>query len=664
VYGGLVPALDTPDPRTLLGGERQVLELIATGAPLESVLDALCRVIDEQSGLRSSIFLLDGTGGWLSLAAGPHLSDPWKQAVASVPVTATSCGAAVTLRKQTLAPDIASDPSFQGFHDALRQAGVRAAWSTPFFSMDGRPLGTFAVYSETVGPPSAINLALVERATHLASIAVERDQTERGLRESERRFSIAFYSSPGAFSITGAEDGRFRYINDQFVTLFGYSRAETIGRTSLALGMLSDPAQRAVLLTLLDEHKVHDVEVKVRTKSGDTLDVLLWMERIQILGENCVLTVSCDITERKRTEEALAQSERLLKVVLDALPVGLTLVNAASDIVLTNPASRRIWGDTIRSGRERYARSKGWWHDTGRMVQQEEWASTHALSKGETVINQLVDIETFDAARKTIENSAVPIRDANGRITGAVIVNDDVTARVSAEQKLHDSLVQMRTLSGRLMRAQDDERRRIARELHETTAQDLAGLKMLLARLNRTSGQLSDADRAILDESVQLADRTMSEIRTLAYLLHPPFLDEVGLLSALRWYAQGFAERSGIEVTLDLPEVLQRLHQDVETMLFRVVQEALINIHRHAGSPDARIRLRVVDGRLSLEIEDHGKGMTPEFVGRLRTGTGAIGVGLAGMRERLEQLGGAFDIDSGDHGTTVRATVPIRAAAP
>ena len=155
-----------------------------------------------------------------------------------------------------------------------------------------------------------------------------------------------------------------------------------------------------------------------------------------------------------------------MRVVLDALPVGLTVVNASSDIILTNPASRRMWGDTIASGRERYARSKAWWHDTGKMVQQEEWASTHALSKGETVINQLVDIETFDGARKIIENSAVPIRDANGRVTGAVIVNDDVSARVTAEQKLHDSLGQMRTLSGRLMRAQDDERRRIARELH------------------------------------------------------------------------------------------------------------------------------------------------------------------------------------------------------
>ena len=144
------------------------------------------------------------------------------------------------------------------------------------------------MYSETVGPPSAINLALVERATHLASIAVERDQTERGLRESERRFSIAFYSSPGAFSITRADDGRFMYVNDQFCELYGYSRVETIGHTALALGLYDDPEQRAALMKLVDEHKVQSVEAKARTRSGHTLAVLVWMERIQILGEDCV----------------------------------------------------------------------------------------------------------------------------------------------------------------------------------------------------------------------------------------------------------------------------------------------------------------------------------------------------------------------------------------
>jgi len=275
------------------------------------------------------------------------------------------------------------------------------------------------------------------------------------------------------------------------------------------------------------------------------------------------------------------------------------------------------------------------------------------------LLNDVVDIEAFDGVRKVIYNSAVPIRDADARITGAVIVNEDISARTTAERERDDAFDQMRTLTGHLMRAQDDERRHIARMLHETTAQDLAALKMHLARLSRTVVGLSDADRGALAESIDLAERSMTGIRTLSYLLHPPFLDEAGLLSALRWYASGFAGRSGIKVDLDLPSTFERMPQEVETTLFRVVQEALINIHRHAESPTALIRLRVDGQRLTLEIEDSGHGMPPELIAQLPTGGGALGVGVAGMRERLQQLGGTLDIESSDRGTTVRTQIPL-----
>jgi signal transduction histidine kinase len=208
------------------------------------------------------------------------------------------------------------------------------------------------------------------------------------------------------------------------------------------------------------------------------------------------------------------------------------------------------------------------------------------------------------------------------------------------------------------MQAQDDERRRIARMLHETTAQDLAALKMLLARVNRTAGYLSDTDRDALAESISLADQSMTEIRTLSYLLYPPFLDETGLFSALRWYAAGFAERSGITVNLDLPERFERLPLDTETALFRIVQESLINIHRHAGSESAEIRLRRNAEALVLEIEDRGCGIRDASITHLISGESA-GVGIAGMRERIEQLGGRLEIASSDKGTTVRARLPL-----
>jgi PAS domain S-box-containing protein len=652
---------DTQANAALDYGERRVLEMIATGSPLPAVLDALCALIDQTSGLMSSVYVFDRDRNHLIFAAGPHVPQSFVAATRSFAATPTggACGAAVNSRAPVIVDDAASSPLYAQWRDAIRASHIAAVWSTPFFSTDGRVLGTFGMFERERRSPTDSEQKLVARATYLASIAVERHQTEEAVRESERRFSTAFYASPASMSITRAADGRFLYVNDHFVSMFGHSRAETIGQTALGLGLFADPARRSVLLAMLDARTARGVEATARAKSGETLDMLVWMERIQILGDDCVLAIACNITDRKRVEEGLARSERLLRLVLDALPVGVAVVDRAGDVILSNPASVRIWGGLIRSGSERYARSTAWWHETGDAVKPEEWASVRAVVNGAVSIDETLDIEAFDGTRKVIQNSAAPIRDTTGDITGAVVVNEDISARRAAERELQESFSQMRTLNGRLMRAQDDERRRIAQLLHETSAQDLAALKMHLARLHRTGTGLSTADRAALTESIDLADRSMRGIRTLSYLLHPPFLDETGLLSALRWYAAGFAERSGIDVALDLPSTLERLPQEMETMLFRVVQEALINIYRHADSPTASIRLRVDGRRLMLEIEDHGRGMPADLIARLPTGGGAMGVGVPGMRERLQQLGGTLGIQSSPAGTTVRADIPL-----
>ncbi|HEV3061005.1 MAG TPA: ATP-binding protein [Vicinamibacterales bacterium] len=251
-----------------------------------------------------------------------------------------------------------------------------------------------------------------------------------------------------------------------------------------------------------------------------------------------------------------------------------------------------------------------------------------------------------------------PFRDESGRVARWYGVSTDIEDRKRAEAELEESLSHLRALTASLMRAQDDERRRIAQMLHETTAQDLAAVKMLLGRLGRTM-VMSGGDRALLVEGINLIERSISDVRTLSYLLHPPFLDESGLLAAVRWYAKGFADRSGIAVDLEVPPTFERLPQDVESTLFRVVQEALTNIHRHARSATARIRLKAGGDCLALEITDNGRGMPADVLSTVTSGSGAPGVGLAGMRERLQQLGGALHIESNDRGTTLRATVPL-----
>jgi PAS domain S-box-containing protein len=235
-----------------------------------------------------------------------------------------------------------------------------------------------------------------------------------------------------------------------------------------------------------------------------------------------------------------------------------------------------------------------------------------------------------------------------------VIIGHDITGRKAAEQSL-------RQLSARLLLFQEEERSRIARQLHETTAQNLAALRLHLVRISRSGAAGDPSVKPAIDESIALTDQSIAEIRTLSYLLQPPMIEEVGLLPSLRWYVRGFESRSGITTTLDAPEDFARLPREIETAVFRIVQEALTNIQRHSGSAIARISIERRDADLRVRVEDTGKGLPPE----LRTDPAALrsaGVGLMGMELRARELGGTMTVDSGQNGTRLEVTLPIAEA--
>lgn len=247
-------------------------------------------------------------------------------------------------------------------------------------------------------------------------------------------------------------------------------------------------------------------------------------------------------------------------------------------------------------------------------------------------------------------------------------IRDHLQQRAQAEEALrraHDaleSLVEQRTaalrrLSARLLRVQDEERRRIARELHDSLGQYLTAAKINLDVLARTSG-----DGAYLREAQQLIDRAISDTRTLSHLLHPPLLDEAGFTSAARWYVEGFGKRSGIRTSLEIPEGFDRLPSEIETALFRILQEALTNVHRHSGSRSVEVRLTRDLTFVALAIQDHGKGIPQDTLDRFKKSGTNVGVGLAGMRERIKELGGTFHLESGSKGTLLKAIVPIASA--
>ena len=242
-----------------------------------------------------------------------------------------------------------------------------------------------------------------------------------------------------------------------------------------------------------------------------------------------------------------------------------------------------------------------------------------------------------------------PIPDATGAYTQVGLIAVDVTARRNAEDAL-------RKLSGRLLGIQDQERRRIARELHDSLGQYLAGLKIALEMVS--ASPQSEKNQTLLAECSEILEKSITETRTLSHLLHPPLLDEAGFASAASWFVSGFSERSGIRVSLDLPPDLPRLSEAVEIALFRVLQESLTNVHRHSRASSAEIKVETDAEHIAIEIQDHGRGMPSHVLEQVEDGA-KLGVGLAGMRERIHELGGTFEVSSDEGGTTIRASVPL-----
>jgi len=233
------------------------------------------------------------------------------------------------------------------------------------------------------------------------------------------------------------------------------------------------------------------------------------------------------------------------------------------------------------------------------------------------------------------------------------LLSAELEAREGAEQAARNSEESLRRLAGRLLQLQDAEHRKFSRELHDSLGQYLVGVKM---NLEMFASQRKDS---LLAEAVQLLDQSIAETRTISHLLHPPLLDEAGLSSAAKWYLEGFAQRSGIEVKVDLPEGAGRLPKPVALGLFRVLQESLTNIHRHSNSAKAEVALELYPDRVLLKVRDYGKGVPPELLENFRTDGTSTGVGLAGMRERIRELGGQLSIQRCAPGTAIFVTMPL-----
>ena len=362
---------------------------------------------------------------------------------------------------------------------------------------------------------------------------------------------------------------------------------------------------------------------------------------------------SCrDISEVKRFVAALSESEQRFHHIADSAPVL---------IWISGPDKARTYVN------------KPWLDFTGRSLEMElgdvwtEGVHPDDLARCLAVYQSHFDrresfrreyrLKRADGQYRWVDDAGVPRFGTAGDFLGYIGSAVDITERRATEQAL-------RQLAGRLLKVQDEERRRIARDLHDSTAQNLLGAILGIRRALRLDRDMPDEAKRVLEESHDLIRQTEREVRTTCYLLHPPMLDEAGLPAAVRWYVEGFAKRSRIKVDIDIAAELseRRLPQDVEIALFRVVQEALTNVRRHSGSKKARLSLMRSNDDVSLTIEDDGRRMTEvalAFAAGKPSGIAGLGVGITGMSERLRQLGGSLHVHSRSRGVRVTATAPV-----
>ena len=371
-----------------------------------------------------------------------------------------------------------------------------------------------------------------------------------------------------------------------------------------------------------------------------------------LLEAGLIVALLVHRANRKRAEKAMVESKRLLQSTIDALNFRVAMLDKTGNIIAANQSwttfiNRNGYADASRGAGYNYLQifeSNGQCEESRKVS-----VGLRRLMSGE-----LEDFHCIYPSVQTDGTCWYQVRASRFLSSGEmrlVVTHEDVTEIKQAHEAQQE-------LTGLLMQAQDEERRRIARDLHDVTVQNMVAIKANLTFAENRPRDPAPVRAETLRESMSLCDQVIKELRTLSYLLHPPFLDEVGLGPAVQWFVRGFVQRSGIEVEV-LMEDIGRLPKEVETALFRMVQETLTNIHRHSGSKGAVIWLTKEQDDVVLRVSDSGHGFSMPAIPENKDETTSPGVGILGMRQRLRQLGGQLDIESSSQGTTVNARVPI-----
>ena len=502
---------------------------------------------------------------------------------------------------------------------------------------------------------------------------------EKALRVSEERFRSAMTNmAEGLVMLDG--QGRITYMNPAAETLLGWSSTELLGQDIHQKTHYQRPdgspyaaIDCSLLRVLRGGAAVREQEDLFIRKDGTFFPVVFSASPVKTEGATGGLVVCFrDDAKRRQVEEALRQSERIYRAIGESIDYGVWICDDQGRNVYASPSFLQLIGLT-----QQQCSDYGWAYA---MDPEEGNATKEAWQKCVREGNAWERETRFRAADghwHHILSRGVPIRDSQGKILYWAGINLDIQHRKEAERQLQqlvetlesrvsertleleNATAKLRELTGKLLQTQDEERRRIARELHDGVGQLVVAMSINLTSIVSEKEALSAEARQSLEQNQALTEQASREIRTMSHLLHPPLLDEVGLDSALRWYLDGFSDRSKITVETTLASgFTEDLPRDMALSVFRIVQESLTNIHRHSGSPTAMVQIDRSPREITLVVEDAGKGIPAQIESKISSGE-LTGVGLRGMRERVRQFGGHLDVRSNGHGTRIVAVLPL-----
>ncbi len=515
---------------------------------------------------------------------------------------------------------------------------------------------------------SLVTLGGVQHAVVSVRDITEMKAAQEALLQSEERFR-AFVENLHVGIVSCDHEGHIIYANPAVLRMFEYRLEDVVGKTEIDLnyevlredGSVIPPAEGLIPTVIAARQPLTNLVIGWRrVHTHKTVWTLLdVVPQCDASGEvSCILLSLTDLTEQRHATDALRESEERFRTLVRDLHVGVVLHNPDATIQFANRAALDLFGLELPDVLNRQPVTLGFEPVdlNGRPIAYEKLPAPTVLRTKLPVRNIVMGWRRPGSNDILwIFGNAVPQFAADGSILRVITSFSDITEMKNAERSIHQ-------LSTELLKLQDDERRRIGRELHDGMAQTVLAVNLSLAQIRQSGQPLSDASKRALDKARELLQQMSREIRTLSYLLHPPLLDDLGLVTALKEYVNGFGERCGIETSLELPPHFRRLPQMAETALFRITQESLSNIQRHSGSKRAKVSLREDAESVVLEVTDFGHGMASPENGEFSRPP-RLGVGIPGMRERMSQLGGYLDIESDSHGTTVRARILLSAPA-